>query len=261
VWLAAHSDERGGAGRALPPPPRAPGLPELEGPIAIRAAARRGLPLFAHSRAAAETELSLLERKIANNESLDRSDFLKQIVGLSCTLTSADGGALVFQEREAIVCRASTGNAPDVGSVLKPHSYLTAECFRTGQVVWSDDTHGDSRVSRSTANRLQLRSIVLVPIQVEGSTIAVIEVLSSEPSHFDEASIATVSRVAKLVGSALVAAEREGEQKKQHANHEAARDEVPESTPPYVPDTLPREMQASVDQSRQSSNATDAGTI
>jgi TonB family protein len=64
-----------------------------------------------------------------------------------------------------------------------------------------------------------------------------------------------------LVGSALVAAEREGEQKKRHANHEAARDEVPESTPPYVPDTLPREMQASVDQSRQSSTATDAGTI
>jgi len=225
-WLATHIDERSSDTSKLIPVTHV--LPGVEESIATVGAARGGLPLFAHSRAAAETELSLLEQKIADNETVARPELLQRIADLLCTLTLADGGAVVLQESEGIVCRASSGNAPDIGAVLKSHSHLTAECFRTGKVVSSRDAAEDSRVQQSNASRLQLRSIVIAPIQVEGATIGAVEVLSHRSFHFDEASIATVRRVANVVGLFLATAEQEEE--KQLTNHDDALEAMSEST-------------------------------
>jgi TonB family protein len=227
-WLATHLDERGSdTSKLIPVTHHAlPLLPAVEKSIAKwepPAAAYLYSPIYA-----AETELSLLEQKIADNETVARPELLQRIADLLCTLTLADGGAVVLQESEGIVCRASSGNAPDIGAVLKPHSHLTAECFRTGEVVSSRDAAEDSRVQQSNAGRLQLRSIVIAPIQVERATIGAVEVLSSRPFHFDEASIATVRRVANVVGLFLATAEQEEE--KQPTNYDDALEAMSEST-------------------------------
>src|SRR5689334_5386666 len=93
---------------------------------------------------AVEAELWELEKHIANNRDQPISVLFQQVVERVRSITLADGVALalrdpagddhIHEETEAI-CRASAGEAPDVGSRLRPDSALTRECFETGQVV------------------------------------------------------------------------------------------------------------------------------
>ena len=98
------------------------------------------------------------------------------------------------------------GEAPEVGSRLRPDSALTRECFETGQVVVCEDTESDYRVRRSTANNLRLRSAVVVPLQNQGSVLGVIEILSSRPSAFSTTQIVGLQRIAQLLAGILAPA-------------------------------------------------------
>ena len=135
-------------------------------------------------------------------------NLLLQVVSQACLLTDADGAALVLRSEEGIVCQASTGSAPAVGSRLRPGSGLSEECFRLGQVVRCDDAENDSRVNAAVARRLQSRSILIAPIRVEGSTCGVLQVLSSRPFAFHAGHTVTLVHLAELVGSSLEAEER-----------------------------------------------------
>jgi protein TonB len=130
--------------------------------------------------------------------------FLVRVVSQAHSATGADGAALVLRGEEGVICRASSGNAPAVGSRLRADSGLSGECFRLGQVVLCQDAENDSRVNSAVAARLQSRSILIVPIFGNGTTRGILQVLSSRPSAFNPAHIATLEHLAGLVASFLV---------------------------------------------------------
>lgn len=132
-------------------------------------------------------------------------DLLRQIVSQACLLTGADGAALALLSEEGIVCRASIGRAPAVGSPLLPGSGLSGECFRLRQVVSCDDAENDSRVDVRVRQQLQLRSILIAPILMEGSSGGVLQVLSTQAFAFNAWHIAILERLVGLVGKFLAA--------------------------------------------------------
>src|SRR5437867_8042244 len=146
----------------------------------------------------AEIELGEIEREIKENRDRPLSIVLKGVVDRVRSLTDADGAAIALRDAWGVVCRASTGEAPDVGSRLHPESSLTRECFERGQVMICEDTEEDSRV-RLAAKSLRLRSAVVVPVQAQGSVLGVVEVLSSRASAFNTAHIAALQRIARLL--------------------------------------------------------------
>jgi len=146
----------------------------------------------------AEIELGELEREINENRDRPLSIVLKGVIDRVRSLTDADGAAIALRDAWGVVCRASTGEAPDVGSRLHPESSLTRECFERGQVMICEDTEEDSRV-RLAAKSLRLRSAVVVPVQAQGSVLGVVEVLSSRASAFNTAHIAALQRIARLL--------------------------------------------------------------
>src|SRR5438034_247936 len=146
----------------------------------------------------AEIELGEIEREIKENRDRPLSIVLKGVVDRVRSLTDADGAAIALRDAWGVVCRASTGEAPDVGSRLHPESSLTRECFERGQVMIWEDTEEDSRV-RLAAKSLRLRSAVVVPVQAQGSVLGVVEVLSSRASAFNTAHIAALQRIARLL--------------------------------------------------------------
>ncbi|HEV8524864.1 MAG TPA: TonB family protein [Terriglobales bacterium] len=162
-------------------------------------------PALSDGQVEAETELSALEREISEGRSQPLSEILRRVAQRACLLMGADGAAILLREEEGVFCRASTGDAPDVGSRLKPDSGLTAECLRTGQVVLAEDVDKDPRVRPSTAKRLNLRSILIVPIQAQASVLGAVEVLSSRPSFFDATHAASLRRIAAALGPLLTA--------------------------------------------------------
>src|SRR5207245_270164 len=153
---------------------------------------------------ALEAELGDLERQIASNRDRPISALLSDVVDRICALTRADGAAIALREQGDVVCSASVGDAPEVGSRLQPDSALTRQCFETGTVVVCDDTETDYRVRSATAKGLHLRSAVVVPIQVPAAlgiveVLGLIEVLSSRPYAFNLAHVDGLKRIAELL--------------------------------------------------------------
>jgi WD40 repeat protein/putative methionine-R-sulfoxide reductase with GAF domain len=150
-----------------------------------------------------EAELQELEKEIASDRDRPISALLMEVVERIGLLTGADGAAIAVRDQSDVICRASVGQAPEVGSQLRPDSALTRECFETGQVVVCEDTETDYRVRRSTAKSLRLRSAVVVPLQTRGSVLGVIEVLSSRPSAFSTTHVAGLQRIGELLAAVL----------------------------------------------------------
>jgi hypothetical protein len=125
---------------------------------------------------------------------------LAEAVERVCAVTGADGAVIALIDHWGVICRASTGRAPAIGSSLKQYSALTRECLETGQVVMCEDAENDSRVRGSVAKSLHLGSTVLAPIVVQGSVAGVVEIFSSRTSAFDSIHIAELLRVALSLG-------------------------------------------------------------
>jgi transcriptional regulator with GAF, ATPase, and Fis domain len=153
-----------------------------------------------------EAELQELEKEIARSRDWPIHSLLNQVVLGISSITHADGAAIAVCDQWGVICQASAGEAPEVGSRLRPDSALTRECFETGQVVVCEDAENDYRVRRSTANNLRLRSAVVVPLQNQGAVLGVIEILSSHPSAFSTTHIVGLQRIAQLLTSILAPA-------------------------------------------------------
>jgi WD40 repeat protein len=153
---------------------------------------------------AAEAGMRELEWEITTNCVRPISVLLQELVERICSLIPAEGAAVAIGDRHGVVCRASTGNAPEVGSQLHPDSALTRECLATGRAVVCLDTNTDNRVHSSTAKSLRLRSAVVVPLQTKGAVLGVLEVLSSRPFAFDATHVARLQHIAELLAPALV---------------------------------------------------------
>lgn len=119
------------------------------------------------------------------------------------SMTRADGAVIAVSGSRGVVCLASTGNAPAVGSQLQSESAFTRECFETGRVVLCEDSERDPRIQPSIARSLQLRSAVAVPIHGRESVFGVVEVFSNQLAAFDSTHIAELERVADSLSSTL----------------------------------------------------------
>ena len=93
---------------------------------------RRKVPEASYSQATAETELQELEKEIGRNRNRPLSILLAEIIQRIGSVTGADGAAIALCDQWGVICRASAGDAPDVGSRLHPDSALTRECFEIG---------------------------------------------------------------------------------------------------------------------------------
>jgi cytoskeletal protein RodZ len=160
-----------------------------------------------------EAELQELEKEIASGRDWPIHSLLDQVVSRVSSITHAHGAAIAVRDQWGIICRASVGEAPEVGSRLRPDSALTRECFETGQLVVCEDTEKDYRVCRSTANSLRLRSAVVVPLQNQGAVLGVIEILSPRPSAFSTTHVVGLQRIAHLLASILAPAPVDAEMK------------------------------------------------
>lgn len=161
---------------------------------------------------------SRIEPKVTKRD-LPECD-LARLVEEARSLTGADGAAIALCDEQGVLCRASTGNAPSVGSRLRVESGLTGECYRSGEVVWCHDMDNDPSVNQANAKRLQSRSALILPIRPRSSgrsTLGVIEVLSSRTSAFSYEHVAILHRLAKQISAdvSATAASNEAELQEQ----------------------------------------------
>ncbi len=124
---------------------------------------------------------------------------LQLIAERCCTFTRANGAAIALLENGAMLCRASSGDAPPVGATLEIGSGFSGYCARTGFLQRCDDTEMDPRVDRESCRMLGVRSIIAVPIRMGNSVVGLLEVFSSKPRAFNERDGTILQRLADTV--------------------------------------------------------------
>ena len=134
-------------------------------------------------------------------QALDRA--VVQVLARAVAITKASGAAIAIGPPEAMVCRASTGNAPDVGVPINPSSGLTGYCVRNRATVVCDDTETDERVNAAACREMELRSALVIPVfssTVSGDLSGILEVFSSQPKAFTPDHIAKLEKLTKILG-------------------------------------------------------------
>jgi N-acetylmuramoyl-L-alanine amidase/putative methionine-R-sulfoxide reductase with GAF domain len=132
------------------------------------------------------------------------NEVLQLVAERAVAITGADGLAIALAENNEIVLRAAAGTVrPDVGARIDRDSAFSGACFRTAQIVISDDTELDSRVNLEICRKLGARSMVAVPLCGRRRVIGVLEAFSSWPFGFNDSDVRNLTLLAELVLAAL----------------------------------------------------------
>ena len=137
---------------------------------------------------------------IISSEHLETPAALDLVVRRMAELTRASGAAIALREGQDVFCRASFGNAPDVGVKLSSSS-LSGECLRTGALVMLEDSENDSRVNPEVCRQLNFRSLLIMPVSSGTESIGIAEVLSPKSHNFEGGDVLVVSFLTDLIAS------------------------------------------------------------
>jgi hypothetical protein len=119
-------------------------------------------------------------------------------------VSNATGAAIALREGPDVVCRAASGSsAPDRGARLQVKTGLTAECWRTGELMRCDNAMTDSRVDLESCRRLGIDAIIIAPIRCGKSLAGVLEIFSAHAYSFQERDVETVKALAEEIGNLL----------------------------------------------------------
>ena len=131
---------------------------------------------------------------------LSFDQFLQQLAERACLATAATASAIALKHEDQIVCRATAGpNAPDVGVPLNIGSGLSGACVRTRQAQYCEDTESDPRVNAAASRRLQVRSVLVVPLLRGEELLGIFEIFSPLPQGFARHDLRNLEALAQVV--------------------------------------------------------------
>jgi len=159
---------------------------------------------------------------------------LNETVEQAREATRASGAAIALTRAGAMICRATTGNAPNLGTPVDTASGLSAACLKTGTIQQCSDTEVDPRVDADACRHLDVRSMLLLPISDASGVCGILEVFSPIPNNFGDQDVQALQLMASRINTAKKATE-ESFAEKASSNGSAAADQthgaVAEGTP------------------------------
>ena len=120
-----------------------------------------------------------------------------------CLAIPASGALIAVRETGSLRCVASLGDAPEVGSRLRPDFGIALECLVSGSVVsgdFSDEAQRLLRVGMTMEGVSQIRSAVALPMRTGGIIVGLIAVFSLRESAIQSRDINALSRIADFWG-------------------------------------------------------------
>jgi hypothetical protein len=142
----------------------------------------------------------------ANRSESGASEFDTTLHLFACSamaFTGATGAAIALGDRRAMECRARVGSAPDLGAQLRPDSGISGYSLRTGAVVLCNDLRSDSRANAAAAQRINIGSLVAVPIAIADELVGLLEIFSQDTNHFDERHVQQLQPLVSILAEAV----------------------------------------------------------
>lgn len=135
---------------------------------------------------------------------LDLGAVMQLVTQQTQALTNAAGAILELVEDEEMVYRAAAGIAePQLGLRLKRSGSLSGRCVHEGTILRCDDSENDPRVDREACRKVGLRSMIVVPLKHNDSTVGVLKVVSPSVASFSDENIQLLGLMSELIASAM----------------------------------------------------------
>jgi putative methionine-R-sulfoxide reductase with GAF domain len=117
--------------------------------------------------------------------------------------THAAGAAIALLEGTEMICRATAGDAPELGARLQIGSGFSGECVRSGILLRCEDAETDPRVDRESCRILGIRSMIAVPIHLQDAVVGLLEVFAPRPNAFRRIDDTVLQRLAETILAAV----------------------------------------------------------
>ncbi|MFO1253446.1 diguanylate cyclase domain-containing protein [Inhella sp.] len=135
---------------------------------------------------------------------LDLGSVMTLVAERLLPLTGADGAVVELAEGEHMVYRAVAGSAAQsLGLRVARAQSLSGLCVQQGQLLRCDDAETDPRVDRQACRRVGLRSMLVMPLNHQGSVVGVVKALSGQPAHFKPEDESLLGLLADLIAAAM----------------------------------------------------------
>jgi len=140
---------------------------------------------------------------------LDLGRVMQFVVERTLSLVDADGAVIELAEQQDMIYRAASGiTAKSLGLRLKIGSSLSGLCIRSGEVLTCFDAESDPRVDQAACRNMGIRSMVVVPLTFQGTTIGVLKAASSHAYKFDQQDIFLLDKLATMVAAMMSLCEK-----------------------------------------------------
>jgi PAS domain S-box-containing protein len=135
---------------------------------------------------------------------LDVERVMETIVRRALDLTGAPGASVEMADGQEMVYRAAAGTlAPHVGMRLPMDASLSGLCVLTGRLLYAEDTERDPRVHREVCRQLGIRSMVVLPLVIDGRAVGVLKVAADRPGAFGAREQNTLAILAGVMAAAM----------------------------------------------------------
>jgi TonB family protein len=132
---------------------------------------------------------------------------LNEVVEQARTATGASGAAIALQRDGEVTCRATTGNAPELGVRVEGRSGLSGACLQQGEIQICSDTETDPRVNAEACRRLNVHSILMIPIIDGSGPFGILEAFAAAPNSFGPADVKTLQLLAQRIADSKKASQ------------------------------------------------------
>lgn len=135
----------------------------------------------------------------------DLDEVMRVVVDGALRIVHNAAGAVVeMQEGDAIVYRAASGSCADrIGTRLPLTGCLSGMAMLRGEPQLCLDVERDSRVNLAACRRLGIRSMILVPLTLQGKYVGVLKVYAEIPDAFDNRDLLTARLLAAPIAIGL----------------------------------------------------------
>lgn len=135
-------------------------------------------------------------------QGMDLSQVMAVVVEQCLDLIHADGAVIELAEEQQMVYRAASGiAASQLGLRLDLTRSLSGLCVLSGQAQRCADTETDERVDRAACRRMNIRSMLVIPLQHDNSTVGVLKVVFRRVAAFTAADEAVLGLLAEVLGA------------------------------------------------------------
>jgi diguanylate cyclase (GGDEF)-like protein len=119
-------------------------------------------------------------------------------------ITGATSAVIELPEGDEMVYAVTSGEAtPYLGIRMDRRSTLSGLALDRDQVLFCEDTEIDPRVDRRASRRVNLRSMICVPLKHRGQAVGVLKVYSPDPRRFGEADVETLNLLSEAMSAHL----------------------------------------------------------